>query len=153
MPFRASAHSIDSAQHTSIRVHAVFSIATIVRMDDDRRQPVAGDAFGAILRRCWDAGVATGSAFEIVERDDGYIGVGDAARYFAGAESWSPVERWACQRVAGRVLDVGCGAGRHALPLTQSGHDVVGLDASPGGLCRHATRCERGRGIRGADPT
>lgn len=101
-------------------------------MDDDRREPAVGDAFGAVLARCWDAGAVAGAAFEVVERDDGYTGVGDAARYFAGADSWSPVERWACGQVTGRVLDVGCGVGRHALPLQEAGHEVVGLDASAG---------------------
>lgn len=93
-----------------------------------------GDAFGAVLARCWEAGAVAGVAFDVVERDDGFIGVGDAARWFAGADSWSPVERWACAQVTGRVLDVGCGAGRHALPLQQAGHEVVGLDASPGAV-------------------
>jgi hypothetical protein len=30
-----------------------------------------------------------GCCFEIVERDDGYIGITDAARYFVGPELWS----------------------------------------------------------------
>lgn len=121
-------------------MRAAPRVATVVRMDEDRRQPDMGDAFGAILRRCWDAGVVTGTAFEIVERDDGYIGVGDAARYFAGSDSWSPVERWACGHVTGRVLDVGCGVGRHALPLMQAGYEVVGVDASPGAVAVAAQR-------------
>ena len=38
----------------------------------------------------------------------------------------------ACGDVAGlRVLDVGCGTGRHSLPLIQAGASVVGLDFSP----------------------
>ena len=32
---------------------------------------------------------------------------------------------------AGRVLDVGCGYGRIALPLAQAGYEVEGLDLSP----------------------
>jgi len=30
----------------------------------------------------------------------------------------------------GRILDLACGAGRHAAPLSESGYDVIGLDRS-----------------------
>jgi SAM-dependent methyltransferase len=56
---------------------------------------------------------------------------------------WSPVERWGCEQAVGRVLDVGCGAGRHAVPLSEAGHDIVGIDTSPG-----AVGIARVRGIR-----
>jgi 2-polyprenyl-3-methyl-5-hydroxy-6-metoxy-1,4-benzoquinol methylase len=35
------------------------------------------------------------------------------------------------QFVKGRVLDVGCGAGRHSLYLQEKGFDVLGTDISP----------------------
>lgn len=103
-------------------------------MAENPRPPAVGDAFGAVLRRCWDHGGTPGVALEIVERDDGHLDVGDAGRYFADTEDWSAVDRWACERATGRVLDAGCGAGRHALALARKGHDVVGLDASPGAV-------------------
>ena len=36
------------------------------------------------------------------------------------------------------VLDLGCGAGRHLVPLIQAGHRVLGFDVAPKGLslCR-----------------
>jgi len=33
-----------------------------------------------------------------------------------------------------RVLDVGCGQGRDALPVARAGHEVVGVDLSPSGI-------------------
>jgi SAM-dependent methyltransferase len=51
---------------------------------------------------------------------------------------WQPVERRAMRFVRGRVLDLGCGAGRVALHLQERGLDVVGIDNSPGAVeaCR-----------------
>lgn len=69
---------------------------------------------------------------EIVERDDGLIvPTGGPAGYFNLYSKWRPIERKAMRYVRGRVLDVGCGAGRHALYLQEKGHDVVGIDNSP----------------------
>src|SRR3972149_2016508 len=64
------------------------------------------------------------------ERDDGYRDRSDVAGYFAPPSDWSSVEREAMREVRGRVLDVGCGPGRHALHLQKRGLKVVGIDAS-----------------------
>jgi len=56
---------------------------------------------------------------------------------------WQPVERRAMRYVRGRVLDIGCGAGRVALHLQERGLDVVGIDNSPG-----AVEASRRRGVR-----
>jgi hypothetical protein len=55
--------------------------------------PLVGDAFGQLLLECLEAGMPTGEFQEVVEREDGYIGVGDAARYFSSSETWSELER------------------------------------------------------------
>ena len=69
---------------------------------------------------------------EIVERDDGHIDVsGGPAAYFAPFSKWGAHERSAMRYVSGRVLDVGCGAGRIALHLQKRGHRVTGIDTSP----------------------
>ena len=70
---------------------------------------------------------------EIVERDDGFI---NASRfgpdfYFAPFRHWPKTQRSALRLVRGRVLDIGCGAGRVALELQERGHKVVGIDVSP----------------------
>jgi len=65
------------------------------------------------------------------ERDDGYRDRSDLPTYFASSAKWFPIEREAMREVRGRVLDVGCGPGRHALYLQRRGFRVVGIDASP----------------------
>ena len=65
------------------------------------------------------------------ERDDGYRSRSAVDAYFAPPGKWPKVEREAMKEVRGRVLDVGCGPGRHALYLQRRGHRVVGIDASP----------------------
>ena len=70
---------------------------------------------------------------EIVERDDGFV---MASRfgpevYLAPYRRWPSRQRRAMRLVRGRVLDVGCGAGRVGLHLQSRGHEVVGIDVSP----------------------
>lgn len=80
-----------------------------------------------------------GRGFEIVERDDGdfHLGAGPHL-YFSEFDKWRQVERDAMGYVKGRVLEIGCGAGRFLLWLRDHGHDVVGIDNSPGAIevCR-----------------
>ena len=110
--------------------------------------PSEGDAFGQLLLQCWRDGGRTGVAHEIVERDDGFIGLSDAATYFAGPDEWQAPERAGLEHIVGRVLDVGCGAGRHAVTLAEAGHDVVGIDPSAG-----AIEIARERGVHAVQTT
>jgi SAM-dependent methyltransferase len=70
--------------------------------------------------------------FEIVERDDGFITPSNApAVYFSKYRDWPAHEKKAMEYVRGKVLDIGCGAGRHSLYLQGKGFDVLGMDVSP----------------------
>lgn len=89
--------------------------------------PQIGDAFGRML---WDYHAGQDDVDEIIEREDGYIDSGPARRYFAEPRDWPPHERDAMKLVRGRVLDIGAGAGRHALYLQERGHDVTAIDPS-----------------------
>jgi SAM-dependent methyltransferase len=90
----------------------------------------AQDAFGQLLRDL----VAGGRVVEVVERDDGCVFTGEPGYYLAPFRSWWPQERRAMRFVRGRVLDLGCGAGRVGLHLQSRGHGVVGVDVSPGAV-------------------
>ena len=87
---------------------------------------VRGDAFGEALL----AHLEDGEASAVIERDDGFFGTDELTPYFAPARRWPAHERLAVRHVRGRVLDVGCGAGRAALHF-QDRHDVVAIDISP----------------------
>jgi SAM-dependent methyltransferase len=75
----------------------------------------------------------------VLERDDGYTEASlPASTFFTSYDEWPAEEQEAMRFVSGRVLDVGCGAGRHLLYLEHRRHDVLGIDVSPGALevCR-----------------
>lgn len=98
------------------------------------------DAYGGLVYAHYKGLPST----EIIERDDHWFGVSPGApAYFAPFEKWPSVERRAMQLVHGRVLDVGCGAGRVALHLQARGHEVVAIDISP-----LAVKTCRLRGVR-----
>lgn len=83
---------------------------------------------------------------EIIERDDGLIDTSSGpAAYFAEYQDWGQDLQQAVDLARGRVLDIGCGAGRHALYLQGKGLDVVGIDVSP-----LAIKTCRERGLRDA---
>ena len=69
--------------------------------------------------------------FEIIERDDGYITAMSLKFYFSEYEDWPLVEKKALTFVKGRVLDIGCGVGRHILYLQRKNFKVLGIDNSP----------------------
>lgn len=51
--------------------------------------------------------------------------------YLADYPTWPSRHRQAVRYAKGRVLDIGCGAGRHALYLQAKGLNVLGIDTSP----------------------
>lgn len=79
----------------------------------------------------------------IVERDDGLVDGAECEMYFEDYDGWPSHERDAILEARGRVLDVGCGAGRVALWLQGRGHEVVAIDVSP-----LALEVSRLRGVR-----
>lgn len=93
---------------------------------------ITEDAYGQQLLAQYYGQTATA---EFIERDDDYIDSGsEAGQYFSEYQQWSPLERLAIERAKGRVLDIGCGAGRHSLYLQQEGFDVTAIDNSPGAI-------------------
>ena len=67
----------------------------------------------------------------VIERDDGLVDVDDAQNYLAEYADWPAHQQQAMAFVQGRVLDIGCGAGRHSLYLQSQDYDVLGVDQSP----------------------
>ena len=89
--------------------------------------PVIGDAFGAALDAYWRG---TTEAQLLIERDDGFIERNLPSLYFGPPDDLDEWDAWALERATGRVLDVGCGPGRHMAALQARDVDVTGVDPS-----------------------
>jgi SAM-dependent methyltransferase len=103
---------------------------------------VIGDAYGEAMTAAFRGDAR---AIASVERDDGYIQPDIGIDYLAPVRRWMWHERAAIGLAHGRVLDVGCGAGRVALHLQDRGREVVSIDVSQG-----AVALSRERGVRDA---
>ncbi len=91
----------------------------------------------------------TGRADLWIERDDDRVDREDAAWYFTSPRDFPSHEKAALEFARGRVLDIGCGAGRHALYFQKRGLRVTAVDASP-----RIVELARARGVtdvRGVD--
>jgi len=88
------------------------------------------DAYGHMM---FDHYRNHGQGCEMVERDDGYLegSTYGPKGYFDEFKNWGAPEKTGIQFARGRVLDVGCGAGRVALYLQRRGHEEMGIDVSP----------------------
>ncbi len=75
-------------------------------------------------------------------RDNGLRDPADVKSLFAPSRKWLDAEKPSIQWMKGRVLDVGCGAGRVALYVQRRGHGVTAIDVSP-----EAVECARLRGV------
>jgi SAM-dependent methyltransferase len=87
----------------------------------------AMDLFADALWRFHETGHVTLK----VERDDGYQTGEDISWYLTSYPDFPGSEKQALKFARGRVLDAGCGAGRHALYLQRRGLRVTGIDVSP----------------------
>ena len=82
--------------------------------------------FGKALYNYWKGDRKTPY---IIRRDDGYADEGSLKIYFT--KKFYPSEKMIANHVKGKILDVGCGAGRHVLHYQNRGFDITGMDNSP----------------------
>ncbi|MFW9806057.1 MAG: class I SAM-dependent methyltransferase [Candidatus Thorarchaeota archaeon] len=69
-----------------------------------------------------------------IEREDGKVETLEVSDYTKPYSEWPEIEKIAIKQARGKVLDVGCGAGRVAIYLQILGHDVVGIDLAHGAI-------------------
>ncbi len=86
------------------------------------------DALGRAFLDCHQGDLGT---TVLIDRDDGLSEEYQPAICFTSFDEWAPHQQKALEHAKGRVLDVGCGVGRHSLYLQGKGCDVPGIDASP----------------------
>ena len=79
-----------------------------------------------------ETGVVKAGLTDKAEKEDGLFDYSGGPRiYFSEYEEWMGSEKAAMEHVCGRVLDIGCGAGRHSLSLQNQGFEVVAIENSP----------------------
>ncbi|MHA2026748.1 MAG: class I SAM-dependent methyltransferase [Candidatus Thorarchaeota archaeon] len=88
------------------------------------------DAWSEIMK---DAGSGVSGEY-FVERDDGRVETMQVLDYVNTFDKWWEPEQLAMNHVSGKVLDIGCGAGRVALHLQNLGFSVVGTDLARGAI-------------------
>jgi SAM-dependent methyltransferase len=69
-----------------------------------------------------------------IERDDGRVETNVVSDYIKPLLQWDDLERLGIQHAKGKVLDIGCGAGRVLVHLSNLGHEVVGIDFAQGAV-------------------
>lgn len=69
-----------------------------------------------------------------IRRDDDFADEHDVRIYFTKYPEWQDFEKEILGYVQGRVLDIGAGAGRHALYLQEKGFELHAIDISPGAI-------------------
>ena len=65
-----------------------------------------------------------------ITNDVGYTESESLQRYFINYNKFPSIEKKALKFTKGKILDVGCGAGRHVLYLQKKGLDITGIDSS-----------------------
>jgi SAM-dependent methyltransferase len=99
------------------------------------------DLFAEALWKLYETGHATLR----FEREDGYRDTEDLDWYLTNYADFPNYEKRALKFARGRVLDIGCGAGRHALVLQRRSLKVTAVDTSP-----RVIELARTRGVKDA---
>ena len=106
----------------------------------DRTPEFQTDLLGEVIRKHYFEGLVNEVGLMIDGEEDQPMA---SAHFFRGRQEVNEAETVALSLCRGRVLDVGAGAGCHALILQELGFDVVAVEKSEGG-------CEvmRSRGVK-----
>lgn len=96
------------------------------------------DVFGQALYNYWKGDRKTPY---IIRRDDGHTWKSSLNEFFT--PRLEPPEHAVIHHAKGKILDVGCGAGRHILFFEERGFEVTGIDRSP-----FAIQVCKGRGCK-----
>jgi len=67
----------------------------------------------------------------LTRRDDGFEAAVPVSQFFRDEPDFSEMERAAIELCAGRILDIGAGAGSLSAALQRRGHSVTAMDISP----------------------